>query len=99
MPWTNARLYRLDHLLQTAPSDVDIWIFHNHNIMTNETEQSKLNESLDHLRQLERDHFLYSESQASIPIKRFDTEISGAARSSFLRWAVQHPEYRHVWQI
>jgi hypothetical protein len=90
---------RLDHLLQTAPPDVDVWFLHNHNIMTNEMEQSKLNESLDHLRQLERDHFLYSESQANIHVQRFDTNTSGASKSSFLRWAVQHQEYNHVWQI
>jgi hypothetical protein len=90
---------RLDHLLQTAGPNVDVWLLHNHNIMmANESELEELKTSIEYVRQLEHQHMLYSENQANKTIAKFDTKISGSSKS-FLRWVVQHPEYKHSWQI
>jgi hypothetical protein len=90
------RAIRLGHLLQTIPPNMDVWLLHNHNFMNNGT---KLTTSINHVRRLEREHRLYNESQASKHIKGFDSPTSGAAKSSFLRWVVSHPEYKHAWHI
>jgi hypothetical protein len=91
---------RLAHLLQTAGPNVDVWLLHNHiTMINNETEKDALEASIEYIRQLEREHMLHSESQANKTIARFDTKISGSSKSSFLRWVVQHPEYKNAWQI
>jgi hypothetical protein len=87
---------RLGHLLQTVPPNMDVWLLHNHNLMAN---NDRLNSSLDHVRRLEHEHVLYNASQANIKIQEFDDKSSGAAKSSFLRWVVQHPEYKHTWHM
>jgi hypothetical protein len=90
------RAIRLGHLLQTVPPNMDVWLLHNHNLTNNET---ILTTSMNHVRRLQRKHLLYSESQANEQIQKFDTKRSGAAKSSFLRWIVEHPEYKHAWHM
>jgi hypothetical protein len=90
------RAMRLGHLLQTVPPNMDVWLLHNHNLMNNGT---KLITSINHVRRLEREHILYNQSQANELITEFDDPPSGAAKSSFLRWVVAHPEYKHAWHM
>jgi hypothetical protein len=60
----------------------------------------KLITSMDLLRRLEREHVqLYNSSQANQLIPEFDDKSSGPAKSSFLRWVVQHPEYEYAWHM
>jgi hypothetical protein len=90
------RAVRLRHLLQTAPPNMDVWLLHNHNLIGN---QNKLTTSLDHVRRLERDYVLFNSSQANKKVEEFDDQASGPAKSSFLRWVIQHPEYKHAWHM
>jgi hypothetical protein len=92
----DCRAVRLSHLLQTAPPNMDVWLLHNHNLIAN---KGKLTTSMNHVRRLEREHVLFNSSQANKKIEEFDDEASGPAKSSFLRWVIQHPEYKHAWHM
>jgi hypothetical protein len=95
----DCKAIRLGHLLQTVPPNIDVWILHNHNTMTKESDHVALKASIDHVRRLNREHVLYNASQSEKGIRLFDTATSVASKSSFLRFVVQHPEYKHVWHI
>jgi hypothetical protein len=95
----DCRAIRLGHLLQTVPPNMDVWLLHNHNIMKSKADQAKLTTSINHVHRLEREHRFYTESQGKEKITCFDDRPSGPAKSSFLRWVVAHPEYKHAWHM
>jgi hypothetical protein len=91
---------RLEHLLQTTSPDWDIWILHNHDRLESNGETSALQSSLEYVRRLERQHTnLFHASQMNETIPDFDSSISGAAKSSFVRWLVEHKEYQYAWNM
>ncbi|KAG7366282.1 hypothetical protein IV203_028952 [Nitzschia inconspicua] len=96
---TECKAMRLEHLLQTAPSSMDIWLLHNHNV-TKKIYPNRFQKSSTFLRILkERFPRLHEVNQQSEPLVEFDTIRSGTSKSSFVKWLVSHPIYQHAWNL
>lgn len=96
---TPCKAIRLEHLLQSVlPGSLDVWLLHNHvSIETNHPDL--LQESVGLLHKLQQQYPLFDINQKGEFIPTFDTSRSGAAKSSFLRWLVAHPEYHAAWHL
>ncbi|KAG7366295.1 hypothetical protein IV203_028965 [Nitzschia inconspicua] len=96
---TECKAMRLEYLLQTAPSSMDIWLLHNHNV-TKKIYPNRFQKSSIFLRILkERFPRLHEVNQQSEPLDAFDTSRSGTSKSSFVKWVVSHPKYQHAWNF
>lgn len=87
---------RLEHLLQTIPSNIDVWLLHNHIV----TRKNHLKKSLDNLNYFEKKYGLRHLNQEPDVIKgHFDGLRSGPSKSSFLKWMMTHREYAYAWHM
>jgi hypothetical protein len=86
----------LEHLLQTRPPTMDVWLLHNHDVVRQE---EVLQQSLHNLNYLKQKYGLRDRTQELVVFRgHFDDGRSGHSKSSFLKWMMDHSEeYDYAW--
>lgn len=92
---TKCKAIRLEHLLQTAPPEMDVWFLHNHKIVESD---AVLKQSQHNLQFFEEEYGLKNLNQLPYPMRgNFDDKRSGPSKSSFVQFVKSHTEYDYVW--
>lgn len=84
---------RLRHLIDT--SGLDVWLLHGHDTLRRKFPKAiatseKIATSIEGL---------HLWPQARVPLVNFDSKISGATKSSFLKFLIAHSQYKYAWHI
>lgn len=84
---------RLRHLIDT--SGLEVWVLHGHHSLE-ETKPQVVNQSEAIISSTPG---LHAWPQSSEPIEDFDSKVSGATKSSFLRFLISHEQYDFAWHV
>jgi hypothetical protein len=94
---STCKAVRLEHLLQTAPPNMDVWFLHNHQSMT---ETENIRQSKHNLEYFQKKYGLQHVNQLPTPMRgNFDDNRSVVSKSSFLQFSRSHPEYEYAWLL
>ncbi|KAG7370217.1 hypothetical protein IV203_027963 [Nitzschia inconspicua] len=94
---SDCKAIRLEHLLQTAPPNMDVWFFHNHDILNDKDK----GQSMRYLKKFEDKYGLKNLNQERTrTMGNFDgSSRTGTSKSSFLKFVRTHPEYDYAWIV
>ncbi len=84
---------RLRHLIDT--SGLHVWLLHGHDILRKKKPGAiALSENIT-----TRIPGLHLWPQLKEPIENFDSRVSGATKSSFLKFLIEHAQYDYAWHV